>query len=164
MQKRKNHYNYDSEFNVGPFLLLPHILELALSDGWSWYHEKYMGVRTGDPRKFKSFADLQEAYLKQLAYFTTHCEIVNNNSEITLAQRYPTIYDSALIEDCIENGRTREEGGARFNFGPCIATAGATDVGDSLAAIKKLVYDDKEITMSDSTGSSEILPTPRGLT
>ncbi|MFX1294605.1 MAG: glycyl radical protein [Promethearchaeota archaeon] len=141
--------NYDSEFNVGPFLLLPHMLELVLSDGWSWYHEKYMGVRTGDPRKFKSFAELQEAYLKQLAYFATHCEISNKNSEITLAQRYPSVYASALIEDCIKNGHTREEGGARFNFGPCIATAGATDVGDSLAAIKKLVYDEKKIPMSE---------------
>ncbi|MFX1236990.1 MAG: pyruvate formate lyase family protein, partial [Promethearchaeota archaeon] len=110
--------NYDSEFTVGPFLLLPQMLELALSDGWSQYHRKYMGARTGDPRIFKSFSELQEAYLKQLAYFAHHCEIANKNSEIALAQMYPTIYASALIEDCIENGRTREEGGAHFNFGP----------------------------------------------
>ena len=43
----------------------------------------------------------------------------------------------------------REAGGARFNFGPCIATAGATDVGDSLAAIKKLVFDEKKISMTE---------------
>lgn len=141
--------NYDSEFNVGPFLLLPQMLELALADGWSRYHGKYMGVRTGDPRRFETFEALQDAYLKQLAYFAHHCEIANKNSEITLAQRYPTVYTSALIEDCIENGRTREEGGARFNFGPCIATAGATDVGDSLAAIKQLVYDEKKIAMAE---------------
>jgi pyruvate formate-lyase/glycerol dehydratase family glycyl radical enzyme len=147
--------NYDSEFNVGPFLLLPHMLELALADGWSRYHGKYMGLRTGDPTTFKTFAELQEAYLKQLAYFATHCEISNKNSEITLAERYPTVYTSALIEDCIEKGHTREEGGARFNFGPCIATAGATDVGDSLAAVKKLVYDEKKITMAELLNALE---------
>jgi choline trimethylamine-lyase len=125
------------------------MLELALSDGWSRYHGKTMGVRTGDPRKFKTFAELQEAYLKQFAYFAGHCEISNKNSEITLAQRFPTVYNSALIEDCIEKGRPREEGGARFNFGPCIATAGATDVGDSLVAIKKLVFDEQKITMAE---------------
>lgn len=141
--------NYDSEFNVGPFLLLPQVLELALYDGWSQYHGKHMGIRTGDPRQFETFEELQEAYLNQLAYLAHHCEISNKNSELTLAQRYPTIYTSALIEDCIENGRTREAGGARFNFGPCIATAGATDVGDSLAAIKKLVFDEKKITMAE---------------
>lgn len=141
--------NYDSEFNVGPFLLLPQMLELALSDGWSRYHGKYMGVRTGDPRTFNTFEELEQAYLKQLAYFAHHCEIANKNSEITLAQRYPTLYTSALIDDCIEKGIPREAGGARFNFGPCIATAGATDVGDSLAAIKKLVFDEKKITMDE---------------
>lgn len=141
--------NHDSEFNVGPFLLLPQVLELVLYDGWSHFHQKHMGVRTGDPETFESFEALQDAFLKQLAYLARHCEISNKNSEITLAQRYPTVYTSALIEDCIEKGMTREDGGARFNFGPCIATAGATDVGDSLAAIKKLVFDEKKITMSD---------------
>jgi len=141
--------NYDSEFNVGPFLLLPQVLELALYDGWSQFHGKHMGVRSGDPRQFETFEALQAAYLKQLAHLAHHCEISNKNSELTLAQRYPTIYTSALIEDCIEKGLTREDGGARFNFGPCIATAGATDVGDSLAAIKKLVFDEKKITMAE---------------
>ena len=147
--------DYDSEFNVGPFLLLPQMLELALADGWSRHHGKYMGVRTGDPRKFKTFADLQDAYLKQLAYFAHQCEISNKNSEIALAEGYPTVYISALIEDCIEKGRTREDGGARFNFGPCIATAGATDVGDSLAAIKKLVFEEKAIAMADLLNALE---------
>ena len=141
--------DYDSEYNVGPFLLLPQMLELALADGWSRYHGKYMGLRTGDPRTFTTFEELQDAYLKQFAYFVHHGEIANKNSEITLAQRYPTVYASALIEDCIEKGRPREEGGARFNFGPFIATAGATDVGDSLAAIRKLVFDEKKITMAE---------------
>ena len=141
--------NYDSEFNVGPFLLLPQMLELALSDGWSAYHGKFMGARTGDARNFQTFDEVQEAYLKQLAFFAHHCEIANKNSEITLAEHYPTIYASALIEDCIEKGIPREAGGARFNFGPCIATAGATDVGDSLIAIKKLVFDEKKISMAE---------------
>ncbi len=79
--------NYDSEFNVGPFLLLPIVLEMVLADGWSRYHQKYMGLRTGDPRRFKTFAELQSAFLKQLAYFATQCEISNKNSEITLAQK-----------------------------------------------------------------------------
>ena len=139
--------NYDSEFTMGSFLLLPHMLEMALADGYSRNHDKYMGVRTGDPRSFETFEDLQAAYLKQMAYFVGHSAITIKNSEMALAAGYPTVYTSALIEDCIEKGMTREDGGARFNFGPCIATAGATDVGDSLAAIKKLVYDEKKITM-----------------
>lgn len=141
--------DYDSEYTLGSSINLPAMLELALTDGWSRMHGKHMGVRTGDPRNFKTFAELQEAYLKQIAYFATHCEITIKNSELALAAGYPTVYTSALIEDCIENGLTREEGGARFNFGPSISAIGAADAGDSLAAVKKLVYDEKKITMSE---------------
>ncbi|MDY0045618.1 MAG: pyruvate formate lyase family protein, partial [Syntrophales bacterium] len=142
--------NYDGDYNVGSsFLHLPVMLELALYDGWSREHQEFMGVRTGDPRKFTTFKQLQEALLKQVAFFAHHCEITTINSEIVLAERYPTVYQSALIEDCIENGVSREAGGARFNFGPFIATAGAVDVGDSLAAIKKLVFEEKKISMAE---------------
>jgi formate C-acetyltransferase len=141
--------DHDSEFNLGSAMSLPKMLELTLSDGWSWMHGKYMGARTGDPREFKTFAELQDAFKKQMAYVAAHCEIAIQNAELALAAGYPTVYSSALIEDCIENGRTREEGGARFNFGPVISTVGAADTGDSLAAIKKLVYDEKRFTMSE---------------
>ena len=128
--------NYDSDYTVGGVILMPTALELALSNGWSWLHQKQMGLKTGNPREFKSFAELQDAFCKQLSYLAKHCEITVNASELALAEVYPTVYQSALIEDCIENGICREAGGARYNFGPIIATAGAVDTGDSLAAIK----------------------------
>jgi formate C-acetyltransferase len=139
--------NYDSDYTVGGVILMPTALELALSNGWSWLHQKQMGLKTGNPREFKSFAELQDAFCKQLSYLAKHCEITVNASELALAEVYPTVYQSALIEDCIENGICREAGGARYNFGPIIATAGAVDTGDSLAAIKKLVFDDKKYSM-----------------
>ena len=58
------------------------------------------------------------------------------------------MYESALIEDCIEKGLCREEGGAHYNFNTGGVESGSTDTGDSLVAIKKLVFDDKKITMA----------------
>jgi formate C-acetyltransferase len=66
---------------------------------------------------------------------------------MTLAETDATVYQSALTEDCIEKGKSKEKGGARYNFGPGITACGAVDVGDSLAAIKKLVYEEEKITM-----------------
>jgi formate C-acetyltransferase len=60
----------------------------------------------------------------------------------------PTVYESAMIDDCIENGRCREEGGAHYNFNTGTVTTGSTDAGDSLAAIKKFVFDEKKLTMA----------------
>ena len=59
----------------------------------------------------------------------------------------PTLYTSALTEDCIEKGIPREEGGARYNLG-AVAISGSVDAGNSLAAVKKLVFDDQKITMA----------------
>jgi pyruvate-formate lyase len=61
----------------------------------------------------------------------------------------PTPYESALLEDCIEKGMSREEGGTHYNFNTGSVEHGSTDAGDSLAAIRKLVFEDKTITMSE---------------
>jgi formate C-acetyltransferase len=59
----------------------------------------------------------------------------------------PTVFESALIDGCIKKGTCREEGGAHYNFNNGGAVLASTDVGDSLAAIKKLVFEEKKITM-----------------
>ena len=70
-----------------------------------------------DTKDLRKVPFSQKAYLKQLAYFATHCEIAIKNSELAPAAGYPTVYTSALIEDCIENGRTREEGAGSVQAG-----------------------------------------------
>ena len=142
-------HNYDSDFTIGAVFQMPTVLELVLWNGRSRTYNRQMGLTTGDPRSFKDFEELLAAFKKQLAYLCEQSGIAIRAFELALAAVYPTIYQSALIEDCIEKGLPREAGGARFNFGPCIATLGATDVGDSLAAIKKLVYDEKKLTMAE---------------
>ena len=141
--------NHESDFNVGAVFQLPVVLELALFNGVSRFHKKRMGLETGEAAAFQSFEDLLAAFEKQLAFLIGHSGAAIRAFELAMADVYPTVYQSALIEDCIENGLPREAGGARFNFGPSVATLGATDVGDSLAAIKKLVFEEKRITMAE---------------
>jgi len=130
----------------GPFNLAV-ILELVLTNGWSRYYNKKLGLETGDPRQFKSFEELREAFKKQATWILNGINTVSEIVEETLAELCPTPYESALIEDCIEKGISRESGGARYNFSPMIVGVGGVDAGDSLAAIKKLVFDEKKITM-----------------
>ena len=61
----------------------------------------------------------------------------------------PTVYESALIEGCIEKGLCREEGGAHYNFNNGGAPLATTDAADSLTAIKKFVFDEKKFTMAE---------------
>jgi len=126
---------------------LPQILESVLTNGRKGFPEGLLGARTGDPRKFKSFEELQEAYRKQLSWAFEKETIATNIGERLMAKFDPTVYQSALIEDCIEKGICREASGALYNFGPFFSGIGAPDVGDSLTAIKKLVFEEKKITM-----------------
>ena len=129
------------------FINLASTMELVMSNGWNHYYQKKLGLETGDPRQFKSFEELQEAFRNQLAWLLKDIMVVEKIVERTLVELCPTTYESALIEDCIEKGISREAGGARYNFGPMFTGTGAVDAGNSLAAIKRLVFEKKKITM-----------------
>lgn len=124
-------------------------MELVMTNGVRRSDGKRIGPETGDPRKFKSFEELREAYLEQLTRIRRDIQIAGNIQEQSLMALSPTVYESALLDDCIEKGICREFGGAHYNFNNGGAEIASSDAGDSLAAIKKLVFDDKKITMDD---------------
>ncbi|MHA2008864.1 MAG: glycyl radical protein [Promethearchaeota archaeon] len=137
------------------FFNLASTMELVMSNGWNHYYQKKLGLETGDPRKFKSFEELKEAFRQQVAWLVKDIRVVENIVEQTLIELCPTLYESALIEDCIEKGMSREAGGARYNFAPMVTATGAVDAGNSLAAIKKLVFEEEKITMDQLCNALE---------
>jgi len=129
---------------------LPVALEYVLYNGHQQYSPKERGLETGDPRQFGSFEAFRAAFEKQVARLVKLSSIVSNIGE--MAGLFPTLFTSALTEDCIEKGIPREQGGARYsvgiggcNYGGNLL--GSVDVGNSLAAIKTLVFDEKKLTM-----------------
>ena len=56
---------------------------------------------------------------------------------------------SIMYEGCMENGRDVSAGGAMYNFGPGVVWSGLATYADSMAAIKKLVFDDKKYTLEE---------------
>ena len=123
---------------------VPAALELTLNNGIRRYDNMRVGPETGDPREFRTFDEFREAFREQLARRVRAERIAATIGESASLQ--PTLFTSALVEDCIEKGIAREEGGARYNTGQ-VGITGTVDIGDSLAAIKKLVFDEQSITM-----------------
>jgi len=126
-------------------VVLPLVLYMALHPRNS--AGELRGADTPDPRTFKSIDDIMDAYLKQLKFFMEHngkLERANNS----LYEKYlPRPYYSALIDGCIENAQDCR----KFAY-PCSSICiiiGITNVADSLAAIKKLVFEDKKLSMED---------------
>jgi len=136
-------HTMESGWAVNQTQQLAFIMELVLTNGWSKILKRRRGIETGDPRQFKLFEDVRKAFRKQVAFEMKRGAVSSNLGEQVFR---PTIFTSALTEDCIENGLPREYGGARFSLG-AVSTSGTVDAGNALAAIKKLVFDEKKISM-----------------
>jgi len=133
---------------AGDFLNLPIILELALNNGASRLTGEQLGPKTGDPRKFKSYDEVWEAYKKQVETQILHLIPARIAYAKVFAEfcQYPFL--SSLYDGCVEKGLDfANRGTAPYNT-YAIWVSGAPNVGDSLAAINKVVFEDKKITMS----------------
>lgn len=123
------------------------MIEFALENGKDPLTGIQLGPQTGDANKFKTYDEFYQAFVKQLQYFLP---LSHNASRIVWnCQRdYPAPFGSTLVRDCIEKGKDISHGGARYSFGDGVCLVGGVDTGNCLAAIKKLVYEDKKITMA----------------
>jgi formate C-acetyltransferase len=122
------------------------MIELALENGKDPLTGIELGLQTGDANTFKTYDEFYQACVKQLQYFMP---LSHDASRIVwnLVRNFPTPFGSMFVNDCVEKGKDVSAGGARFSFGDGVCLIGAVDAANSLAAIKKLVYDDKKITM-----------------
>jgi pyruvate-formate lyase len=128
------------------YLNVPKVLELALNNGVDPLTGRKVGLETGDPREFKGFDELYDAFAKQLHYVVDLKIRVNNYIERMFATHAPATFLSVVINDCITNGKDYYNGGPRYNTN-YIQCCGIGTVTDSMSAIKKHVFEDKAVTI-----------------
>lgn len=126
---------------------LPKILELTLNNGLDPLTGKQLGPTTGDPLEFNDFDELMSAYQKMLKHFIDIKIGGSNIIEKIWASQMPAPFLSAIIEDCISNGRDYNAGGARYNTS-YIQGVGLGTMTDCLASIKYNVFDKQRFTMN----------------
>ena len=121
-------------------------LEYALFRGKSLLRGETEGIDVGDPCAFKTYEAFYEAYLRELYHIVDW--IIDRRREIygKVAMIAPNPMMSIFMEDCIARGKDVYCGGARYVFHALIA-AGFSCCVDSLAAIKKMVYEDRLLSM-----------------
>ena len=137
----------DSWGNAGQ-MNLAKCLELALNDGKCMLTGKQMGPRTGDPEDFIEFDDLLEAYRKQVRYFIEFLVLYDNIIDRFHAEVMPVPILSVAVSDCLNKGVEFNRGGAKYNTSSP-AGVGPITAGDSLAAVKKLVFEENTISMKE---------------
>ena len=130
------------------YLNTPKILEITLNNGVDPITGKKIGLETGDPRNFKSFEQLYEAWLQQMVYFVNLKLAVNNYIERMFSLYAPATFLSLFIDDCIEKGKDYYSGGARYNT-TYIQCTGLGTITDCFATLKKHVFEDHRYTMDE---------------
>lgn len=128
------------------YMNLPKILELTLNNGFDKYTGKQVGIETGDPRDFKTYEELFEAYKKQLHYIVDVKVRGNAIIEKICAEHMPCPLMSSIVDDCIAKGKDYQRGGARYNT-RYIQGVGIGTITDSLSAIKYNVFDNEKFSM-----------------
>ena len=130
------------------YLNTPKILEITLHNGVDPLTGKKVGIETGDPRNFKSYEELYEAWHKQMTYFVNLKLAVNNYIERMFSLYAPATFLSLFIDDCIARGKDYYSGGARYNT-TYIQCTGLGTITDSLAVFKKHVFEEQKYTMDE---------------
>ena len=130
------------------YLNTPKILEITLNNGIDPQTGKKLGLETGDPRSFKTFEELYEAWHKQMEYFVNLKLSVNNYIERMFSLYAPATFLSLYIDDCIEKGKDYYSGGARYNT-TYIQCTGLGTITDCFTTLKKHVFEDKRYTMEE---------------
>lgn len=123
-------------------------LELALNNGYSHILKKQIGPETGDPKYFKTYNEVKDAFMTQLKA-GMHLMIVNKHADVKAMANYPCILLSSLYDPCMEKGIDDYNGGCAPFMTFAIGIIGMPNVGDSLAALKKVVFEEKKATMED---------------
>ena len=128
------------------FFNMCHPLELVFSNGMD--KGELVGIQTGDVTKMTTFEEFFDAYKKQMEYCISLMVNADNAIDVAHAERVPLPYESCMVDDCLSRGLSVQEGGAVYNFtGP--QGFGIANMADSLYAIRKLVYEDKKVSMEE---------------
>jgi 4-hydroxyphenylacetate decarboxylase large subunit len=129
------------------FISLPKILELALFDGV----DQRTGLRVF-PAHGRPLSTYAELFDQVKAYFARAVEVLsltNNVQHDIWRKNNAAIFNSLLKPDCLETGHLINELGYRYNATHNVETCGTVNLVNSLAALKKLVYDDRAVTLDE---------------
>ncbi|MEW6262995.1 MAG: pyruvate formate lyase family protein [Thermodesulfobacteriota bacterium] len=131
------------------YFVLPKCLWWALHQGVNPKTGEQYGAPTPDPETFTDIREVMDAYLEQVRFFFGKMVKLESTGR-GLYQRYaPRPFLSAFLDGCLEQGKEARRWAYPSNLNSFNLIIGPTNVADSLAAIQKLVFDDRELTMRE---------------
>jgi formate C-acetyltransferase len=134
---------------VEGYFVLTKCLWWALHQGVNPETQEQWGAPTPDPATFNTLEDLMNAYLEQVRFFTNKMAQLENTTRDLYAKYCPRPFYSAIVEGCIEKGMECKQWVYPSMVHDMTIVIGTTNVADSLTAIKKVVFEDKRVSLPE---------------
>lgn len=125
----------------------PICIELVLNHGVPLWYGKQVTPDEGPLNQYKTYEDFDRAVKNQIDYITYWTDVLTVISQRVHRDIVPKPLMSIMFEGTMESGKDVTAGGAMYNFGPGVVWSGLATYADAMAAIKKLVFDDKKYTL-----------------
>lgn len=128
-------------------IVFPKCLELVLSRGMDKFSGKQLGLATADPITFTSIEEVMDALVAQIAFFADKVARIANTADALYETYLPRPFLSALFDGGIQQGKDCR----KWFYYPkrIIGFLGAIDAANALAAMKKLVFEEKKVSMAE---------------
>lgn len=130
------------------FLNFMRVFLAAINDGIDSVSGKQFCKGIGTLTDFTNFDQVTKAWDKQIRYYAKAGIAIDSAIDVVLRDEAPDILCSAFTDKCLERGLTIHEGGSKYDFVSGLQV-GIANLGDSLAVIKKLIFDEKRITAQE---------------
>lgn len=124
-------------------------MEYALNEGKSRITGKKMGLDAKPVTEYTSYQEIQGAVFNQIGDLIYKSVVATVVAQKCHTQLVPRPFLSSCVDGCMESGVDLSNGGAHYNVGPVLTGIGLAVVANSLAVIKKLVFEDKVTTLKE---------------
>lgn len=141
------HFRKTGEWTAAVNMSFGSAMEYALNQGRSLITGKEMGLAEKPASEFFSYEEVKQAFYRQFDNLCRHSIILTVEAQRLHAEMVPRPFLSSCIEHCMETGKDLSHGGAKYNIGPVITGIGLAVAANSLAAVRKLVFEDQVCTM-----------------
>ena len=137
-----------SRSQVVTFFIIAQAFDIFMHNGYCRHTKETVGIPTGDVREMATFEEFFAAFKKQFKYLLSMASERNNVELIAQRALFPDPFRSALMKDGVKDGKDLLNKRFAMENCSCLGAVGGVNTGDSLAAVKDLVYDRRKYTMA----------------
>ncbi len=132
---------------VATFFVVPQAMDICMHQGYCRYTKEMVGKSFGDITKMETFEEFENAVFEETRYLMSMANERINVELITERELFPDVFRSALMKDGVKEGKDMYSRRFGFENGAVLGAVGGVNAGNSMYAIKKLIFDQKKYSM-----------------